>query len=125
MNAPIYLGENDDLADTTAQAVQHLRDRSFIGSSQDTYQLFEDDELGPVRPSGRLLMSQFQRTDRGAGDASLDPEDDLEIEVELDGEEGDGEQEFMLVDGELVPVPEGGIADIGEPGWNDNLAGIH
>ena len=67
-------------------------------------------------------MSQFQRTDRGAGDASLDPEDDLEIEVELDGEEGDGEQEFMLVDGELVPVPEGGIADIGEPGWNDNLA---
>jgi len=52
--ADLPRGENDDLADTTTQAVQHLRDRSFIGSSQDTYQLFEDDELGPVRPSGRI-----------------------------------------------------------------------
>lgn len=52
--ADLPRGENDDLADTVTQAVQHLRDRSFIGSSQDTYQLFEDDELGPVRPSGRI-----------------------------------------------------------------------
>lgn len=52
--ADLPRGESDDLADTVTQAVQFLRDRSFIGSINDTYQLFEDDEVGPVRPNGRI-----------------------------------------------------------------------
>lgn len=47
-------GDSDDLADTVTQAIQHLRDRAFIGSINDTYQLFEDDEVGTVRPKGRI-----------------------------------------------------------------------
>ncbi len=52
--ADLPRGDNDDLADTVTQAIQHLRDRSFIGSNNDTYQLYEDDEIGNVRPRGRI-----------------------------------------------------------------------
>ncbi|HNS40052.1 MAG TPA: hypothetical protein PKJ56_07360, partial [Promineifilum sp.] len=53
--ADLPRGESDDLADTVTQAIQHLRDRSFIGSNFDTNQLFEDDDnMGPVRPRGRI-----------------------------------------------------------------------
>lgn len=67
-------------------------------------------------------MAQYQRTDRGAGDMpALDGVDPEILEVEIEEEDGDGPA-FMIVDGEVVPVEEGGIADIAPAEWNDNLA---
>lgn len=68
-------------------------------------------------------MAQYQQTDRGAGDLFPEDGDEEILEVEIDGEDEDGPS-FMIIDGEVVQIDpdEGGIADIKEPDWNDNLA---
>lgn len=68
-------------------------------------------------------MAQYQQTDRGAGDLFPEDGDEEVLEVEIDEEDEDGPS-FMIIDGEVVQVDddEGGILDIAEPDWNDNLA---
>ncbi len=67
-------------------------------------------------------MAQYQRTGRGAGDRPLEDEEEGFIEVEVDADDPEEGPAFMIVDGEVVEIPEGGIAEIEEPEWGDNLA---
>lgn len=70
-------------------------------------------------------MAQFERTERGAGDlanAIRQEEMEQESEVEIDNE-SDGPA-FIVVDGEVVEIEEGGLGDMAPSleDWNANLA---
>jgi hypothetical protein len=70
-------------------------------------------------------MAQYQRIDRGAGDAmALASIDDPLVEVEIDEAGEDEGPMFEVIDGKVVEIEPGGIAGIEEKevGWNDNLA---
>lgn len=66
-------------------------------------------------------MAQFQRTERGAADPLLEEGTDL-FDIEIDEESPDSPEFIINDNGEVEELEDGGIEELPEPEWDENLA---